>query len=611
MEECSSSHTLHTMTDSTLPSNSDKRYIYTRQKIAGKQNATRLVHVLPGLREDRIECTLTTTMLDNPGAFEALSYVCGSSNDPKKVIVDGIPLEVTDNLYSALLHLRDQNSIRHLWVDAICINQFDTEERNEQVANMANVYRKAFRVLVWIGLETPSSVAAFRFMAHSYRRTPFNRKELTKDLGWFAMRDLYQREYWTRVWTVQEICLAREAIIVCGNSQIRWQCITELRKARQQVWTPYLSLGEYDFRRSPLALVDEIRAKSLKGGCSLWTSLECFRESQCQELHDKIYGFLGLCNDCGTSDVRVDYAMPVQDLLLELIEFYHRKFSRSDMDPGSSQLMAFSEFLQSYISGHPEYAKSVGCPRKSNHTRLGADPAGLSIPALAVFQIGGEPTLAQANEHGGFEMMEFLRGEVPYSHIKSWREKVDASLRTVYRIEASNASATISCAMPKIGPAIQTSFDRPSAVIAKHLVTSNNGNDIGSTVEVMGIVPPGSRIGDLICIFVESNVALVLTTAKNESQRLELVGRAELDVRQFLRNSPLGCRVTTDQQIGPTTTDFPVLSTWSWPLTLETNASCLQTMTKWSRWQRPQTCNSLQLDLLPQTRDRESLTRFD
>jgi hypothetical protein len=392
---------------------------------------------------------------------------------------------------------------------------------------------------------------------------------------------------------------------------MRWQCISELRKARQQVWTPYLSLGEYDFRRSPMALVDEIRAKSQKGGCTLWTLLECFRESQCQELHDKIYGFLGLCNDCGTSDVRVDYAMPVQDLVLELIEFHDRKFSRSNTDYGSSQLMAFTEFLQCYIGGHPEYAKSVGCPKKSNHTRLGADAARLSISALAVFQIEGEPTLDQANEHGGLEIMEFLQGEVPYSHIRSWREKVDASLSTVYRIEASNASALISCGMPKMGPAIQTSFDRPSAVIVKHLVTSNNSNDIRSTIKVMGIAPPGSRIGDLICIFVESNVALVLSTARNESQRLEIVGRAELDVRQFLRNFPLGCRMTADQQIRLATADFPVQPTWSWPLTLETDANCLQIMTKRSRWRRPPTSSSLQLDLLPPTQDRESLTPSD
>jgi len=584
MEECSSSHTPHTMAESTPPFNLDKRSIYTRQKIAGKRNATRLVQVQPGPREDDIRCTLTTTILDNPGAFEALSYVCGTSNDHKKIIVDDVLLEVTDNLYNALLHLRDQSTIRHLWVDAICINQFDTKERNEQIANMANVYRKASRVLVWIGLKTPSSVAAFRFMAHASQNTRFNRKNLTQDLGWFEMRDLYQREYWTRVWTVQEICLAREAIIVCGDSQIEWQCISELRKARQNIWTPYLSLGEYDFRRSPLALVDEIRAKTLKGGCTLWTLLECFRESQCQELHDKIYGFLGLCNDCGTSNVSVDYAMPIQNLLVELIEFYHRKFSRSDMDPGSSQLMAFSEFLQSYISGHPEYAKSVNCPRESSCTRLGANPTRLSIPALAVFQIEGKPTLAQAKEHGGLEMMKFLKGKLPYSHIKSWRENVDASLSTVCRIEASNASATTNCGMPKNGSAIQTPFDRPRAIVAKHLVTSNNGNDVASTVEVMGIVPPGSRIGDLVCIFVESNVALVLTTAKNESQRLELVGRAELDVRQFLRGFPSGCRMTADQQNGLTTTDFLIQPTSSWPLILETNASCLQIMTERSRW---------------------------
>jgi hypothetical protein len=58
---------------------------------------------------------------------------------------------VTVNLHEALSHLRDRSIERIIWVDAVCINQNDGEEKGQQIQLMAKIYGQASRVLVWLG----------------------------------------------------------------------------------------------------------------------------------------------------------------------------------------------------------------------------------------------------------------------------------------------------------------------------------------------------------------------------------------------------------------------------------------------------------------------------
>ncbi|KAI1015049.1 hypothetical protein LB503_004022 [Fusarium chuoi] len=60
-------------------------------------------------------------------------------------------MSVRANLHAALLHLRDHFIERIIWIDAICINQEDNDEKGRQVQSMAEIYAKATRVIVWLG----------------------------------------------------------------------------------------------------------------------------------------------------------------------------------------------------------------------------------------------------------------------------------------------------------------------------------------------------------------------------------------------------------------------------------------------------------------------------
>jgi hypothetical protein len=83
--------------------------------------------------------------------FQALSYVWGDLKEIGRICVNGGIHEVTKNLYLALLRLRHPVMERTLWVDALCINQMDLDEKRHQIALMPGIYTKASTVIMWLG----------------------------------------------------------------------------------------------------------------------------------------------------------------------------------------------------------------------------------------------------------------------------------------------------------------------------------------------------------------------------------------------------------------------------------------------------------------------------
>jgi hypothetical protein len=89
------------------------------------------------------KCTLRVVSLYEFLAYTALSYAWGDPNVTAPILVNGVECQITTNLESALRHIRDDINHLVIWVDAICINQRDTLERNHQVQLMRNIYSYA------------------------------------------------------------------------------------------------------------------------------------------------------------------------------------------------------------------------------------------------------------------------------------------------------------------------------------------------------------------------------------------------------------------------------------------------------------------------------------
>jgi len=158
---------------------------------------------MPHEREDAaIECQLFNYQLrdssEGANLYEALSYVWGDKSTRRSISINKCDVQVTANLHAAFLHLRDRFLERVLWVDAICINQQDADEKGRQVNSMANIYAKAGRVLVWLGEAAEDSNQAIEDIraAGSQERYELSPAKTRQD----AIFSLLRRTWFERVW---------------------------------------------------------------------------------------------------------------------------------------------------------------------------------------------------------------------------------------------------------------------------------------------------------------------------------------------------------------------------------------------------------------------------
>jgi len=121
-----------------------------------KATEIRVIEVQPGDWHDNVEVSLSHVSLDDDLPYEALLSTWRDTNLTRRILVDGQELRVTENLEIGLRHLRAFVRIT-LWVDAICINQHDTDERAEQVPRMKSIYNQSTKVVVWLGPEANDS----------------------------------------------------------------------------------------------------------------------------------------------------------------------------------------------------------------------------------------------------------------------------------------------------------------------------------------------------------------------------------------------------------------------------------------------------------------------
>lgn len=192
-----------------------------------------------------IRLTLHIVSLDHDKPeFRALSYVWGDAVKTALIDVNSATFAATLNLVDALRVLAQNDLFRagaYLWVDAICINQHDISERNQQVGLMSRIYRESRETLAWLH---PEGGVPFDNLMQYYRAIfrcdPFHIpvEEVIAACDSYAsagcdvsepavdtMVQIYKRfhtflvshSYWQRCWTVQEFLLPDRVVFFCGD----------------------------------------------------------------------------------------------------------------------------------------------------------------------------------------------------------------------------------------------------------------------------------------------------------------------------------------------------------------------------------------------------------
>jgi hypothetical protein len=183
----------------------------------------RLLQILPSLSTDGpIQCHMWHADLDSE--YTCLSYVWGTEQDQRCVLVNGEVLYVRKNLYDFLSVAQKSKTVaqRTFWIDAISINQESILEKNHQVAQMGLIYTKAQEVVAWLGFSRGISRAlAFCTGSTSQNHETVGEAREFWDRQWYKnliydWHEFQRHPYWTRAWITQEVLCARR-IVVLGN----------------------------------------------------------------------------------------------------------------------------------------------------------------------------------------------------------------------------------------------------------------------------------------------------------------------------------------------------------------------------------------------------------
>ncbi|KAL6797223.1 heterokaryon incompatibility domain-containing protein, partial [Trichoderma sp. SZMC 28013] len=396
----------------------------------------RLLTLLPGEYDASLLCTISEFPLDQSPDYEALSYAWGAPDAPDEVrpslSLNGQRFDISDTLEQALRRLRRPDIPRIMWIDRVCINQRNKDERNAQVAIMPDIYRGAMRVVAWIGERTQDSDRALLFLKemamhqkYTLRHTwidgtrqgsdtssecgegryisstggrgdlndgesiedpwqPYSldlteeeklemKNMTTSDMwnkiilnskqrghivsgapvlydcvydpffenarqeDWEAVDNLLARPWWSRTWVVQEIWQAREAILQCGGSTLKWKTVEKAMNyqegwddmgclvKRTKRWKIWASLK----RRYGLAIhISQKRLLGSKLSDLLWN----IWDRDATDPRDKVFAVLGLVGkEYNDTLPDIDYCKTMEQVYREAASFIMMKEKSLDL----------------------------------------------------------------------------------------------------------------------------------------------------------------------------------------------------------------------------------------------------------------------------------------
>ncbi|KAK6593978.1 ankyrin repeat and sam domain containing protein 6 [Botrytis cinerea] len=264
--------------------------------------AIRILILSGGSGNSPIESSILHTDLKDPSStikYEALSYEWKeASNDDPIILVNNCEFRIRKNLYDALIQLRFVDKDRFLWIDALCINQSNHLERNRQVRIMQTIYKRAKRVILWLGPAKDDSDLALEILEII---------ETTR-----GEKDKFQN--------------LRTELVSLG-AQHSLPCV------KDHTGTEDHGDDWNDTVKETLAIrhITTLRYWAQRG----WR----FRLGQCMDIcldsliatepRDFVYGMRGLVSDCGRDELVPDYQKSLKDVFFDAVPILKRSSNSS------------------------------------------------------------------------------------------------------------------------------------------------------------------------------------------------------------------------------------------------------------------------------------------
>ena len=295
----------------------------------------RLLHFKPSQLETNLTLEIKHVSLRDHPKYSALSYTWGDLEQEDSILCDGAKLFITRNLHAALKAMvRTVTSLQDsfYWIDQVCIDQKNVEERESQIKLMGDVYKQASRCAAYVGDPSGDDLEALVMINNlsSLSSAAMRRLKAGGDFeydglppadsrAWMAYDRLYFRPWFRRIWVVQEVSLAPEVFVFMGTESVSIDTLLLAyhRAGEIAVVSSYNTLKEEQKRLrrmagNQLCCIESVRNRIGNGiPRDLYQVLHRCWRSECTDPRDKIYGVFGIITTVNRPKIRVDYNIPV------------------------------------------------------------------------------------------------------------------------------------------------------------------------------------------------------------------------------------------------------------------------------------------------------------
>lgn len=315
----------------------------------------RLLDILPSPRtSEKLVCRIHHCYFHDHPTYAAISYAWGDRRDTAKISLitrsdfatnhaECKVITVTSSLRDALMALRHPKKRVKVWVDALSIDQSNVDELSRQVQNMDRIYQNATRVAIWLGPSSHNSALAITTLRQIGADTDFlgtasNIRTLatsTPREAIAAIVDLFERNYWKRLWVVQEVFYAQITVLYCGNERVGWdeilQAITlfgtpQWKQAINEIYSPGSNLGrgsqsQYSFAQvlatqGPQSLLHRQTIHQMPAPITIMRQT---RSKLAARPQDKVLGVLSLLGENIRSSLPPDFTLIPKEAFAEVV----------------------------------------------------------------------------------------------------------------------------------------------------------------------------------------------------------------------------------------------------------------------------------------------------
>ncbi|OAL49929.1 HET-domain-containing protein [Pyrenochaeta sp. DS3sAY3a] len=284
----------------------------------------RLVRVLAE-RTSRVKCELELASLDHPPPYLSISYAWGDGMDMTNLRLNGRNKSVPTSLYSALEAVREKDKDVLVWIDGLSIDQQNKAERASQVRLMSFIYSRASSMAIWLGPNADNSELALALLERvAQKRVSKSRITDLENKDSVALRTLFKRPYWSRLWVVQEVYLSPVKWVYCGSSRLPWQAYEDTSNAFwEDEIDPHLRKGPSSFPNMD-SLVGQGADRLLEVLCAC-------RKKISENPRDKVFGIMGMLPEETRKELPVNYDQSVKSLFIDVADHIISSTRRLDV----------------------------------------------------------------------------------------------------------------------------------------------------------------------------------------------------------------------------------------------------------------------------------------